>query len=81
MYLCADGVWGTVGSMNFDHRSFSLNDELNLSFASRDLTCELERDFVKDLEAAHEITLDEWTGRPLPARARELASAALRQEL
>ena len=28
--LIVDNLWSVVGSTNFDHRSFGLNDELNL---------------------------------------------------
>ena len=28
--MVIDGIWATVGSTNLDHRSFRLNDELNV---------------------------------------------------
>ena len=29
--LLVDGMWSVVGSTNFDHRSFGINDEVNLA--------------------------------------------------
>ena len=29
--LVVDGLWSVVGSTNFDHRSFGINDEVNLA--------------------------------------------------
>ncbi|CAN5571690.1 hypothetical protein BH20ACT23_BH20ACT23_11870 [soil metagenome] len=76
-----DGTWSTVGSINFDNRSFSLNDELNLSVWDEPVARTLEEHFKLDLEDAHELTLDEWRARPLVSIARERASALLRREL
>jgi cardiolipin synthase len=28
--MVVDGTWATIGSTNFDNRSFAVNDELNL---------------------------------------------------
>ena len=78
--LVVDGTWSTVGSINFDNRSFSLNDELNLSVWDEPVARTLEEHFKLDLEDAHELTLDEWKARPLASIARERASALLRRE-
>jgi cardiolipin synthase A/B len=71
----------TVGSVNFDNRSFALNDELNISFRDPDLVAELEQHFLADLEDARELNLAAWRARPLHKRAREFASALVRREL
>ena len=33
--LVVDGIWSVVGSTNFDHRSFGINDEVNLAVVRR----------------------------------------------
>ena len=38
--LVIDGVWSSVGSANFDDRSFRLNDEANLNVFSEELARE-----------------------------------------
>jgi cardiolipin synthase len=79
--LLVDSHWVTVGSVNFDNRSFALNDELNISFRDPGVVAELEKHFLADLEDARELHLAAWRARPLAMRARELASALVRREL
>jgi cardiolipin synthase A/B len=79
--LLVDSHWVTVGSVNFDNRSFALNDELNISFRDPGVVAELEKHFLADLEDARELNLAAWRARPLAMRARELASALVRREL
>jgi cardiolipin synthase A/B len=61
--LVVDGHWSVVGSTNFDHRSFGLNDEVNLASLDEDLTARLECDFQADLAQSKRITYEEWRKR------------------
>jgi cardiolipin synthase len=79
--LIVDAAWATVGSINFDNRSFALNDELNLSLHDRTVVAGLEKQFLADLDDAAELDLAAWRARPAVVRARELLSAAVRREL
>jgi len=79
--LIVDANWATVGSINWDNRSFALNDELNISLRERALVVELEKHFLADLDDSVEMDLAAWQARPVVVRARELASAAVRREL
>jgi cardiolipin synthase len=79
--LLVDSHWVTVGSVNFDNRSFALNDELNISFGDPGVVAELEKHFLADHEDARELNLAAWRARPLAMRARELASALVRRKL
>jgi cardiolipin synthase len=79
--VMVDGVWGSVGSINFDNRSFALNDELNLSVSDPATVGLLEEHFLADLDDATELELARWRARALATRARERASALLRREL
>jgi cardiolipin synthase len=79
--LIVDANWATVGSINFDNRSFALNDELNLSVRDRTVVAELEKHFLADVDDAAELDLTAWRARPGAVRARELLSAAIRREL
>jgi len=76
-----DDQWATVGSINFDNRSFALNDELNISFQDPGLVATLEKHFVQDLEDARELDAASWRARPLVARVREAGGALVRREL
>ena len=61
--MVVDGVWATVGSTNFDNRSFALNEELNLTLYDRSSARELEQTFAEDLKHARKITYEEWDNR------------------
>ena len=76
-----DGAWSTIGSMNFDNRSFSLNDELNLSLQDAGIASEFEAHFENDLGDCVELTAAMWARRPLAKRAKEAAAALIRREL
>jgi cardiolipin synthase len=69
--LVVDDRWTVVGSTNFDHRSFGLNDELNLVAHDVRLAACLNEDFQKDLESSRLITYSEWRKRSLLERAHE----------
>lgn len=58
--LMVDDVWAVVGSTNFDYRSFSINDEVNLAILNADVTRRLAQDFQRDLSQSKEITYGEW---------------------
>ena len=55
--MTVDGQWNVVGSTNFDHRSFALNDEVNLAVLDRELAGVIEGDFRDDLKKSRRLTL------------------------
>jgi cardiolipin synthase A/B len=59
-----DGVWGSIGSMNFDNRSLAFNNESNFVFIDRGFGAELDATFMDDLTRSKEITLTEFRRRP-----------------
>lgn len=70
-YMIVDGVWSSVGSTNFDNRSFRLNDECNLNAIDAAWGQRMEAMFAKDLQRARAITWEEWRNRPLLEKAIE----------
>lgn len=69
--LVVDGLWCAVGSTNFDHRSFGINDEVNLAARDVVLAGRLREDFARDLAASEPISYDQWRGRPVWERIHE----------
>jgi cardiolipin synthase len=63
--LMVDGVWAVIGTTNVDNRSFEHNDEVNVAFRESNVTARLGRDFDADLAASDEITMEDWSARPL----------------
>jgi len=76
-----DGVWSTIGSTNFDYRSFVYNYELNAVIVSADFGSAMEKLFEVDLQEADEITLQAWRRRPLIQRLKEVLGGILRRWL
>jgi cardiolipin synthase len=63
-----DGRWGTVGSTNFDYRSWYLNLELNAVIEDEKFGAAVELLFERDLPHCHAVTLAEWRARPWLSR-------------
>ncbi|HKP67435.1 MAG TPA: phospholipase D-like domain-containing protein [Casimicrobiaceae bacterium] len=79
--LVVDALWISVGSTNFDSRSFAINDEANLNiddaaFARRQIEI-----FEADLARSKRVTLAAWEQRPLSEKLLEHAAALLRTQL
>jgi cardiolipin synthase len=85
MYHCkvmiVDGLWVSVGSTNFDSRSFSVNDEANLNILDADFAREQERIFAEDLKRARRITLEQWQSRPWTEKVWEHTMGLLSSQL
>jgi cardiolipin synthase A/B len=78
--LCVDGLWGVVGSTNFDNRSFGINDEVNLAVCDSAFAERLERDMTGDLGQSRRVSLEEWRTRPVTERAPELLGWILERQ-
>jgi cardiolipin synthase len=59
-----DGMWGSIGSMNFDNRSLAFNNESNLVFLDSAQGTQMNATFMDDLTRAKEIRLEEFQRRP-----------------
>ncbi|RJG04572.1 cardiolipin synthase [Noviherbaspirillum sedimenti] len=63
--MIVDELLVSVGSTNFDDRSFRLNDEANLNIYNEDFAQQQIAIFRQDLQQSHHITLAQWQARPL----------------
>jgi len=66
--MVVDGVWSTIGTTNFDNRSFALNDESNIFVYDERLAEDLEKIFLDDLKSCQRVTLEGWNNRGWKAR-------------
>lgn len=78
--MTIDGVWTVAGSTNFDHRSFALNDEVNLAVFDRETASCIEEDFRQDLQQSQRLTVKELRSNGLGERLFADASWVFRQE-
>jgi len=85
MYHCkvmvVDDVWVSVGSANFDNRSFRLNDEANLNVYSREFAAEQIRTFEADKRLSLPVSYQAWKNRSIPTRIREWLANRIRSQL
>ena len=79
--MVIDGVWATVGSTNFDNRSFALNEELNLTVYDAGLARRLEEAFEQDLKYSRKITYEEWSSRGIGERIYEIFAFPVKEYL
>jgi cardiolipin synthase len=70
--MVVDGIWSTVGSINFDNRSMRKNAEANVAVYDREYARLLEEMIQEDLLACERFTKEKWKKRGLPARFGEL---------
>jgi cardiolipin synthase A/B len=85
MYHCkvmvVDELLVSVGSTNFDNRSFRLNDEATLNTMDAGFAKQQRGIFEADLALARPVTHAEWLNRPLTEKMGERVSSLLRSQL
>jgi cardiolipin synthase len=69
--MIVDGCWVLLGSANWDPRSLRLNFEFNVECYDVDLAQRLDKLIAAKISSAHQVTLREVDGRPLPTRLRD----------
>jgi cardiolipin synthase len=69
-----DGVWVSVGTMNFDNRSLALNDESTLMVLDAAAGQRMEAVFLDDLRHSLQIDLEVFRRRPWYRRLAEWAA-------
>lgn len=76
-----DGIWSTVGSLNFDNRSLVFNNESNLVTLDEVVGANLDSLFMEDLHYAKEITLAEFARRSWTEKLLEWGANSLQRVL
>ena len=67
--------------MNFDNRSFQLQDEVTLCVCSREFASRVDEQFARDLDRSEQIEVGRWNGRPAANRVSEALTKIARREL
>jgi cardiolipin synthase len=79
--IVVDGVWSTIGSTNFDNRSFALNQEINLTVYDSGIAHRLEEIFQEDLKYSQQITYEQWRSRSIFERFVEFFAFPIKEQL
>lgn len=75
--LVVDGEVSTVGSANFDVRSFRLNFEANAFVYDKEFATKMEKTFEDDMKLSTEVTLEDYESRGLWIKIKEAVSVLL----
>lgn len=79
--LIVDREWCTIGSTNFDPRSFRINDEISVAIHDAAVAEELARAFEDDIRGAEQWTLERWNERTFAHRVTDRASVLVKRQL
>jgi len=79
--IVVDSVWSSVGSCNFDDRSFEINDEVTLGILDAGIAAQLEQIFEKYAPRCREVTLEDWRKRGLWHRVIDRLSYSVNEVL
>lgn len=69
--IIIDGNFASVGSANFDYRSFSLDFEGNMIVYDRDFSQQLRDNFFEDLKSSQQLTVERYEQRSVFIRFKE----------
>jgi cardiolipin synthase len=75
--MVVDGMIASVGTANFDVRSFKLNFEVNAIIYDSEISNKLREQFIEDIELSDELTLEVYRQRGIYIRFRESISRLL----
>ncbi len=85
MYHCkvliVDNLLVSVGSTNFDNRSFRLNDEANLNVLNEDFAKEQTQIFESDWLKSSQISYQKWQQRPIQEKVVEKFASMFNSQL
>ncbi|PTT39790.1 cardiolipin synthase B [Acidovorax sp. HMWF018] len=85
MYHCkvmiVDQLLVSVGSTNFDNRSFRLNDEANLNVYDAAFAQRQTQVFEDDIRRSRRVTYEAWRDRPLREKLHEALTGWMRSQL
>ena len=79
--LVVDNLLVSVGSTNFDNRSFRLNDEANLNVLNAKFAKEQVAIFDADWAKSNPVTYEKWLQRPWQEKVLERLAVLLKTQL
>jgi cardiolipin synthase A/B len=80
-YMIIDDLWVSVGSSNFDSRSFRLNAEANVNVLDSKFAAQQIKVFEQDIARSREVTLEMLKHQPIWDKVLNKAATPLTPEL
>ena len=69
--IIVDGSFASVGSANFDYRSFMLDFEGNMVIYDRDFSQQLRKNFLDDIKVSQQLTMERYAQRSAVIKFKE----------
>jgi cardiolipin synthase len=79
--LIFDHYMVSVGSTNFDTRSFELNDEASLNVYDAKFALQMTEVFEQDLKLSTPYTFQRWQNRPWMQKVAEVVLIPIKSQL
>jgi cardiolipin synthase len=79
--MIVDDIWSSVGSVNFDEKSFRHNDEANLNVMDRDFAATLIKSFEADKTKARQLTREDFKKRSIFKKLFDFCFGSFHSEL
>ncbi|MBL8176721.1 MAG: hypothetical protein JNK48_18740 [Bryobacterales bacterium] len=79
--MIVDDLWAAIGTANFDHRSFRLNEESIVSLYDPVIVEQMRETFEADLQRCRRVDLNRWRKRGLAKRTGERIAALLQDQV
>ena len=79
--MIVDDVWVSVGSTNFDDRSFRQNDEANLNIYDAKFASDQAAFFEQDRKNSNLVRLEDFKNRPLMTKIKDYITGAFGSQL
>jgi cardiolipin synthase len=79
--MVVDGLWVSVGTTNFDNRSFAHNEETSVCIQDVTLAAFMEQTFQNDMRACDRVELDAWRKRGLLTKSLEVVASLLEAQV
>jgi cardiolipin synthase A/B len=79
--MVVDEAWATIGTTNFDNRSFAFNEESNVSVHDPACIRRMVAIFADDVAVSDRVTLEAWRRRGVLARGQELVAALFEDQV
>jgi cardiolipin synthase len=79
--MVVDGQWVSIGTTNFDNRSFAHNEETSVCVRDTELAVLMERTFNADMRVCERVELAAWRKRGLWTKSLETIASLLEAQV
>jgi cardiolipin synthase len=79
--MVVDGIWVSIGTTNFDNRSFAHNEETSVCVKDAGLATRMEQTFRNDMRACDRVEFEAWQKRGLLTKSLEAVASLLEAQV